>query len=80
MIDVTIQKNIFDPGIAINKLYEENYSVGGVSTFIGYMRNINEDKHIKSMFLEYYPIMTEKSINNIVFQAQKNWNVSQSGW
>jgi len=48
---------------------------GAMSNFVGTMRNSNEGKDIKEMFLEHYPGMTEKSLEKIVNTAQLKWKI-----
>ncbi len=66
---------------ALQKLeeYQANLSqsgeYGAMSNFIGTMRHSNEGKDIVEMFLEHYPGMTEKSLESIVIQAQKQWEI-----
>ncbi len=59
--------------------YQKNMDLSGeygaMANFIGTMRNSNEGKNIVNMFLEHYPGMTEKSLENIVISAQQQWNI-----
>ncbi|WP_259699750.1 molybdenum cofactor biosynthesis protein MoaE, partial [Pseudomonas protegens] len=48
-------------------------SVGGVVTFIGYVRDLNLGEAVHSLFLAHYPGMTERSLQRIVEQAQRRW-------
>ncbi len=52
-----------------------NKKIGAIATFIGSVRDINENNEIYSMFLEHYPEMTEKSIYRIVQKAFSRWKI-----
>jgi len=39
------------------------------------MRDFNEGREVTSMFLEYYPEMTEKQLNQIANKAKEKWNL-----
>ena len=53
-------------------------AVGATSIFIGTMRDFNEGDAVKGMTLEYYPGMTEKQLEKIVAEAQRQWQVIDS--
>ncbi|MEO1924395.1 MAG: molybdenum cofactor biosynthesis protein MoaE, partial [Gammaproteobacteria bacterium] len=48
---------------------------GATASFVGTMRDFNEDKNITSLTLEYYPGMTEKHLETIVNGAIEKWNL-----
>lgn len=48
---------------------------GATASFVGTMRDFNEDKNITSMTLEYYPGMTEKHLNTIAKEAMEKWSL-----
>lgn len=50
---------------------KRNY--GATATFIGTMRDFNEGDDVESMFLEHYPVMTEKELHQLVDKANKHW-------
>ncbi len=52
-------------------------SVGGVVTFVGYVRDLNLGEAVHSLFLEHYPGMTERSLQRIVEQAQARWPLNR---
>ena len=52
-------------------------SVGGVVTFVGYVRDLNLGDSVQSLFLEHYPGMTERSLQRIVEQAQARWPLNR---
>jgi len=48
---------------------------GATNIFIGTMRDFNEGDDVKAMNLEHYPGMTEKQLEKIVAEAQRQWPV-----
>jgi molybdopterin synthase catalytic subunit len=48
---------------------------GATSVFIGTMRDYNEGVSVQSMTLEYYPGMTEKQLEKIIFEAGQRWQI-----
>jgi molybdopterin synthase catalytic subunit len=46
---------------------------GATSVFVGTMRDFNQGDAVQSLFLEHYPGMTEKQLQRIVEQAEKQW-------
>lgn len=53
-------------------------TVGATSIFIGTMRDFNDGVAVKGMTLEYYPSMTEKQLEKIVTEAQRQWQIIDS--
>ncbi len=48
---------------------------GATASFVGTMRDFNEDKKVTYMTLEHYPGMTEKHLDAIVREATEKWNL-----
>lgn len=46
---------------------------GASSIFIGTMKDFNEGNNVEGMTLEYYPGMTEKQLEKIISEAEKQW-------
>ena len=49
--------------------------IGGITTFIGTVRDINDGSGVSSLTLEHYPGMTEKALEDIVAQAKSRWDI-----
>lgn len=71
---VRVQREEFDVGAEIAKLRADP-RVGAVASFVGVVRDVNDDATVAAMTLEHYPGMTEKSLEAIVEQARSRWNV-----
>ena len=72
-IRISVQDFAFNSGDEIAAL--QVAGVGGVSIFIGVVRDINEDASVSGLFLEHYPGMTEKQIEKIILEAVSRWNI-----
>jgi molybdopterin synthase catalytic subunit len=48
---------------------------GATASFVGSMRDFNEDKKVTYMTLEYYPGMTEKHLETIASDAIEKWKL-----
>ncbi|HHM05718.1 MAG TPA: molybdenum cofactor biosynthesis protein MoaE [Gammaproteobacteria bacterium] len=75
---VVLQDGLFDPYQATRD-YEDQHlpkgKHGAVVTFVGTMRDFNDGHDVSSMFLEHYPGMTEKHIENVCREALEKWDV-----
>ena len=74
---IKVQENDFDVNLEIKNITSHNKNIGGVGLFIGIVRDDN-DKKLKSMTLEHYPIMTEKMLEKINLEAKKRWKLIDS--
>ena len=74
---IKVQEKDFDVNLEIKKITSQNKNIGGVGLFIGIVRDDN-DKKLKSMTLEHYPIMTEKMLEKINLEAKNRWKLIDS--
>jgi len=74
---VCVQKESFDLEKIISKLKNGKSSIGAVVSFIGYVREYNDDakKKLNYMDLEHYPGMTEKALIKIESNAKSRWSL-----
>ena len=72
---IKIQKSSFNIEVEISKIKNKFPEVGAVSTFIGYVRNINNKKKVNSIYLEVYEEMANKFLSKIVKDAKKKWHL-----
>jgi molybdopterin synthase catalytic subunit len=75
MNSVQITSEPLDPNQEVDRLRAGNPAIGGLVTFIGLMRDMNEGDAVSGMALEHYPGMTEKSLEKIVREAGQRWNL-----
>src|SRR5215218_4799756 len=74
-MSVRVQTEDFDIGAEIAAMRKGNAAIGGIASFVGVVRDVNEGDSVSEMRLEHYPGMTEKSIEEIIAQACRRWNV-----
>lgn len=72
---IKIQKQDFDLENEINAIKFKHTNVGAVSTFIGYVRDINNNKEVTSIDLEVYQEMAFNSLKQIIEEARKKWGL-----
>ena len=75
---ISIQTQDFKLAEEYDSLRDRAGDVGAIVTFTGLVREIyqaNEEsgENISSLYLEHYPGMTEKSLEQIVDQASEKW-------
>jgi molybdopterin synthase catalytic subunit len=72
---VRVQTADFDAGAEIAALRRDDPRVGGVASFIGVVRDLNDGDRVAEMTLEHYPGMTEKALEKIVDEARQRWDI-----
>ena len=72
---IRVQLEDFDAGREMAAVRAGNPKVGGVASFIGVVRDVNDGEGVATMTLEHYPGMTEKALKGIVEEAQGRWEV-----
>ncbi|EGW54226.1 molybdopterin synthase catalytic subunit MoaE [Candidatus Endoriftia persephonae] len=75
MNEIRVQSEPFDPNVEVDLLRNHSPSIGGVVSFIGQMRDFNDDDMVLAMTLEHYPGMTEKALAAIVDEANARWEL-----
>lgn len=75
-VDVHTAK--FDPYHVLAQ-YEQSLvhrgKFGATASFVGTMRDFNDDLTVDSMTLEHYPGMTERHLARIEDEAKRRWNL-----
>ena len=78
---IEIRSSTFNPWDEI-KLHQKKMirqgQYGATASFVGTMRDFNEDKHVQSMTLEHYPGMTEKHLEKICKDAHQQWDLIET--
>jgi molybdopterin synthase catalytic subunit len=75
MITIRILSEPFDPNLEIEQLRAGNSAMGGIVSFIGLMRDMNEGEAVSRMCLEHYPGMTEKALQTIAQEVSRRWEL-----
>jgi molybdopterin synthase catalytic subunit len=72
---VRVQTEDFDVGREIAALRANDARVGAVATFIGTVRDLNDDANVATLTLEHYPGMTERALEAIVAEARSRFTI-----
>lgn len=72
---VVIQTQDFDLGAEIAALHAADQRVGAVCSFLGTVRDRNDGLNVSELELEHYPGMTEKSIETMIDEAHKRFDI-----
>jgi molybdopterin synthase catalytic subunit len=72
---VAIQTQDFDLSAEIAALRAADKRVGAVCSFVGTVRDRNDGLNVSELELEHYPGMTEKSIEGMIDEAQKRFDI-----
>ncbi len=68
---IKIQKENFDIENEINLIKSKHNNIGAVSIFVGFVRDNNKDKVVKSIDLEVYKEMACRTLQDICDEAKK---------
>ena len=71
-----IIKHIFDPWQAIAKHQEAanlSQQFGATATFVGTIRDFNDNADVSAMTLEHYPAMTAHYLEKLIEEAKIKW-------
>jgi len=72
---VSIQAEDFDVAREIAALRAADARIGAVCSFIGTVRDRSDGQSVSTMELEHYPGMTEKSIEAMIDEAHKRFDI-----
>ncbi len=73
--EVRVQAEAMDPQAELGPLLGADAATGAVTSFVGLMRDFNQDAQVAEMTLEHYPGMTEKALQAIVDEALTRWSL-----
>ena len=72
---IKIQQKDFSVDEEILNIKNNFHEIGSVSTFIGYVRNLNDNKKVNSIELEVYEEMAYKSLEAILKKTLQRWDL-----
>lgn len=72
---VVIQMQDFNLATEIEALRASDMRVGAVCSFVGTVRDRNDGLNVSTLELEHYPGMTEKSIELMIDEALKRFDI-----
>ena len=73
---IKVQKKDFNVEDEITKIKEKYSNIGAVNSFIGYVRDLNDNKDVKFLELEVYEKMAIRELSKIKDKAIKNWGIT----
>ena len=73
-----IQTDDFDLSEEVAALRAGNPKVGAVVAFVGTVRDLHEGMQVTEMALEHYPGMTEQSLDTIIADTRRRWNIFEA--
>lgn len=74
---VRVQAQDFSVAVEYDALTAGNTDDGAVATFVGRMRDHNDNASVVSLWLEHYPGMTEKVLSELVTEARERWQLGR---
>lgn len=75
---IKVQREDFDLTNELKILLGNRADSGGCVSFIGKVRNQNNNLSIKSLEIEHYPKMTEMQLQSIELKANEKWPINSS--
>lgn len=78
-MSVILYEQAFNPWREVETYQINNADISGkhgaCSVFVGTMRDFNQGDTVGGMFLEHYPGMTEKQLEQIVLESRQQWSL-----
>ena len=72
---IKIQKEDFNVEEEVNIIKKRYSNVGAVTSFVGYVRDYNNNNSVKSINLEVYEKMAYKQLEKIIEEANVKWSL-----
>ena len=72
---IKIQKEDFNSDEEIHNIKKLHSNIGAVTSFIGYVRDNNNNKNVQSINLEVYEEMAYKQLKKIINKANSKWKL-----
>ncbi len=75
---ISVQTHDFSLDDEYQQLRKDSPRIGAIVTFSGLVRDMLPEAGNTRLFLEHYPGMTEKTLEDIVGQAKQRWEITQA--
>ena len=72
---IRVQEEDFEVGVELTRMRSATDGIGALASFVGIVRDVNDQLDVSQMTLEHYPAMTEKALNAIVEEARTRWEI-----
>ncbi|CAO3374839.1 molybdenum cofactor biosynthesis protein MoaE [Azospirillum argentinense] len=70
---VKVQSEDFDVGVELAAMTGGKTGIGGVTLFVGLVRDMAGGESVSAMTLEHYPGMTERQLEALEAEARARW-------
>lgn len=74
-IRVCVQTEDFDLAAEVRRVRALSSSIGALASFQGIVSDFNDGGGVQGLFLEHYPGMTERVLEDIAQQAASRWDL-----
>ncbi len=74
-MSVSIQTADFDLAAELSALRRNRAQVGALVSFVGLVRDFSDGAEIEHIYLEHYPGMSEKALEQISDEASRRWQL-----
>jgi molybdopterin synthase catalytic subunit len=74
-MSISIQTADFDLAAELSDLRAGRAQVGALVSFVGLVRDFSDSEKIDNIYLEHYPGMSEKALEQIIDEANRRWQL-----
>lgn len=74
-MSISIQAEDFDLAAEMQSLRKTSNNAGALVSFVGLVRDMSAEGAVENIFLEHYPGMSEKALQNILAEANSRWQL-----
>lgn len=74
-MSISIQQQDFDVAAELAALRGQDAETGAVVSFVGLVRDFSGGEQIEGIYLEHYPGMCEKALEQIIAEARQRWQL-----
>ena len=74
-MSISIQTEDFDLAAEMQSLRTASANAGALVSFVGLVRDVSDAGQVENIFLEHYPGMSEKALQNILVEANSRWKL-----
>ena len=72
---IKIQEKDFNVDNEIKNIQSKHNSIGAMTSFVGYVRNVNNNKTVESINIHVYKKMALKSFKEICEKSKEKWSI-----
>jgi molybdopterin synthase catalytic subunit len=74
---IRVQREDFDVGAELERMARGKTAIGGITSFVGLVRDVAGGARVGAMTLEHYPGMTERQLAEIEAEARRRWPLEE---